>query len=91
MFDWIVAGAALLLGGGTPSPRLIDLVGAFTPPVIGPSPSCPFTSLDGSCFPGARACGQPYLLRSCPEDSSGVPSLVLRTIIARRFSSARSR
>jgi oligosaccharyl transferase (archaeosortase A-associated) len=35
MLDWIVAGVALLIGGGAPSPRLVDLVGAFVPPVIG--------------------------------------------------------
>lgn len=34
-FDWIVAGAALILGLGAPSPRLVDVVGAYTPPVIG--------------------------------------------------------
>jgi oligosaccharyl transferase (archaeosortase A-associated) len=34
-FDWIIAGAALILGLGAPSPRLVDVVGAYTPPVIG--------------------------------------------------------
>ncbi len=35
VFDWIVAGLALVLGGGSPSPRLVDIVGAFVPPVLG--------------------------------------------------------
>jgi dolichyl-diphosphooligosaccharide--protein glycosyltransferase len=35
MFGWIVAGIALVLGGGAPSPRLVDLVGAFVPPLLG--------------------------------------------------------
>jgi oligosaccharyl transferase (archaeosortase A-associated) len=35
MLDWIIAAAALVLGAGAPSPRLIDVVGAFVPPVLG--------------------------------------------------------
>lgn len=35
MFDWLIAGTALTLGWGAPSPRLVDTVGAFTPPVLG--------------------------------------------------------
>lgn len=35
LFDWLIAGTALVLGGGSPSPRLVDLVGAFAPAVIG--------------------------------------------------------
>ena len=35
MLDWIIAGAALVLGAGAPSPRLIDVVGAYVPPVLG--------------------------------------------------------
>jgi oligosaccharyl transferase (archaeosortase A-associated) len=34
-FDWIVAGTALALGMGSPSPNLIDSVGAYVPPVLG--------------------------------------------------------
>ena len=35
VFDWIIAAVALVLGGGSPSERLVDVVGACTPPVIG--------------------------------------------------------
>ncbi len=35
VFDWLIAAVALLLGGGSPSPRLIDVVGAGVPPVLG--------------------------------------------------------
>ena len=35
MLDWIIAGSALVLGLGAPSPRLVDLVGAYVPPVLG--------------------------------------------------------
>jgi oligosaccharyl transferase (archaeosortase A-associated) len=35
MFDWLVASVALVLGGGRPSARLVDLIGAFVPPVLG--------------------------------------------------------
>ncbi|MEQ1759694.1 MAG: oligosaccharyl transferase, archaeosortase A system-associated [Vicinamibacterales bacterium] len=35
MFDWIVAALALIVGAGSPSPRTVDLVGAFVPPVFG--------------------------------------------------------
>jgi len=35
LFDWILAGAALLLGGGTPDDEWIDFVGAWAPAVIG--------------------------------------------------------
>jgi oligosaccharyl transferase (archaeosortase A-associated) len=35
MFDWLIAGVALMLGAGSPSPRLVDMVGAFMPPFIG--------------------------------------------------------
>ena len=34
-FDWIVAGTALALGMGSPSPNLVDSVGAYVPPVLG--------------------------------------------------------
>lgn len=34
-FDWVIAAIALLLGAGSPSPRLLDQVGAFVPPVFG--------------------------------------------------------
>ncbi len=34
-FDWVIAGAALLVGLGAPSPRLVDVVGACAPAVIG--------------------------------------------------------
>lgn len=34
-FDWIIAGIALVIGLGAPSPRMVDLVGAYVPPVIG--------------------------------------------------------
>ena len=33
-FDWVIAGAALLIGLGSPSPRLVDVVGACAPAVI---------------------------------------------------------
>lgn len=35
VFDWCIAGLALLLGGGSPSPWLVDVVGAGLPPVLG--------------------------------------------------------
>lgn len=35
VLDWIVAGVALVLGFGSPSPRLVDVVGAYVPPVLG--------------------------------------------------------
>ena len=35
LFDYLVAGTALLLGRGAPSPRLVDLCGAFWPPLLG--------------------------------------------------------
>jgi dolichyl-diphosphooligosaccharide--protein glycosyltransferase len=35
MLDWIIAAAALVLGAGAPSPRLVDVVGAYVPPVLG--------------------------------------------------------
>jgi dolichyl-phosphooligosaccharide-protein glycotransferase len=35
LFDWLIAGTALLLGCGHPSANLIDTVGAFVPPVLG--------------------------------------------------------
>ena len=34
IFDWIVAGTALALGMGSPSPNLVDSVGAYVPPVL---------------------------------------------------------
>ena len=34
-FDWVIAGAALLIGLGSPSARLVDVVGAYAPAVIG--------------------------------------------------------
>ncbi len=33
--DWIIASAALIIGLGAPSPRLVDVVGAYVPTVIG--------------------------------------------------------
>jgi len=35
LLDWIVAGAALILGLGNPTAGLIDLAGALAPPVLG--------------------------------------------------------
>ncbi|MFC1462615.1 STT3 domain-containing protein [Verrucomicrobiota bacterium] len=35
LFDQCIAGIALLLGGGNPSPQLVDTVGAVLPPVLG--------------------------------------------------------
>lgn len=35
LFDWVVAGAALVLGGGAPDQEWIDFVGAWAPAVIG--------------------------------------------------------
>ena len=35
LFDQLIAGVALLLGGGNPSPQLVDTVGAVLPPVLG--------------------------------------------------------
>ena len=35
VLDWIIAAAALVLGAGAPSPRLVDVVGAYVPPVLG--------------------------------------------------------
>ena len=35
VLDWIIAAAALILGAGAPSPRLVDVVGAYVPPVLG--------------------------------------------------------
>ena len=35
VLDWIIAATALLLGAGAPSPRLVDVVGASVPPVLG--------------------------------------------------------
>jgi oligosaccharyl transferase (archaeosortase A-associated) len=55
VFDWIVAGAALLLGGGAPSPRLIDVVGAYTPPVLGALVALPVYVLGREMF--SRAAG----------------------------------
>ena len=34
-FDWLIAAVALLLGGGSPDERLINVVGAFMPTIIG--------------------------------------------------------
>ncbi len=34
-FDWVIAGVALLLGLGSPSSRLVDVVGAYVPAVMG--------------------------------------------------------
>ena len=34
-FDWLIAGAALLLGAGTPSPLLVERIAALTPPLLG--------------------------------------------------------
>jgi oligosaccharyl transferase (archaeosortase A-associated) len=33
--DWVIAGVALLLGLGAPSSHLVDVVGAYTPAVMG--------------------------------------------------------
>jgi oligosaccharyl transferase (archaeosortase A-associated) len=35
VLDWVVAGVALVLGAGSPSSRLVDVVGAYVPPVLG--------------------------------------------------------
>jgi dolichyl-diphosphooligosaccharide--protein glycosyltransferase len=35
LLDWLIAGTALTLGSGQPSPHLVDLVGVYMPPVIG--------------------------------------------------------
>ena len=50
MFDWLIAGMALLLGGGSPSPRLVDLVGAFTPAVLGCLTVLPIYGITRSVF-----------------------------------------
>jgi dolichyl-diphosphooligosaccharide--protein glycosyltransferase len=34
-FDWIIAATALVIGLGAPSPRLVDVVGAYVPAVVG--------------------------------------------------------
>jgi oligosaccharyl transferase (archaeosortase A-associated) len=34
-FDWLIAGLALLIGLGSPSSHLVDVVGAYVPPVLG--------------------------------------------------------
>jgi len=34
-FDWLIAGLALLIGLGSPSSRLVDVVGAYVPPLLG--------------------------------------------------------
>lgn len=34
-FDWLIGGTAWLLGSGAPTQRLIDLVGIYTPAVLG--------------------------------------------------------
>lgn len=34
-FDWVIAGVALLIGLGSPSDHLVDVVGAYTPAVMG--------------------------------------------------------
>ena len=34
-FDQCIAGIALLIGGGNPSPHLVDTVGAVLPPILG--------------------------------------------------------
>jgi dolichyl-diphosphooligosaccharide--protein glycosyltransferase len=50
MLDWLIAGVALLLGAGTPSPRLVDLVGAYTPPVLGALTTVPVYLLGCKLF-----------------------------------------
>ncbi|HEX6211879.1 MAG TPA: STT3 domain-containing protein, partial [Methylomirabilota bacterium] len=55
LFDWIVAGAALLVGAGAPSERLIDLVGAYAPPVMGALTTLPVYVLGRALF--SRAAG----------------------------------
>ena len=35
LLDWLIAGVALVLGWGAPSPHLVDVVGAYTPAAIG--------------------------------------------------------
>ena len=49
-FDWLIAGAALVIGIGAPSPRLVDLVGAYTPPVIGALTAVPVYFLGRELF-----------------------------------------
>lgn len=35
LFPWSIAAAAWALGGGHPSPQLVDATGAWTPPILG--------------------------------------------------------
>jgi dolichyl-diphosphooligosaccharide--protein glycosyltransferase len=50
MLDWIIAGIALVLGVGSPSPRLVDAVGAFVPPVLGALTVVPVYALAKDLF-----------------------------------------
>src|SRR5204863_5326399 len=50
MLDWLVAGVALLLGAGRPSPLLVDLVGAYVPPVVGALTTVPVYFLGRELF-----------------------------------------
>ena len=58
VLDWIIAAAALVLGAGAPSPRLVDVVGAYVPPMLGSLTACPSTFSAGSCSLDAPDSGQ---------------------------------
>ncbi len=50
LFDLLVAGVALALGGGAPDPHLIDLVGAWSPAVLGALGALPVFALGTLLF-----------------------------------------
>lgn len=50
LLDLLVVGLALLLGRGAPSPHLVDLVGAWVPPILGTLAVLPIYALGRSLF-----------------------------------------
>jgi dolichyl-diphosphooligosaccharide--protein glycosyltransferase len=50
LFDLFVAGVAWVLGLGTPSSRTVDVVGAFTPPILGALTAIPVFRIGARLF-----------------------------------------
>lgn len=50
LLDLLIAGLALLFGRGAPNPHLVDLVGAWVPPILGVLTVLPLYALGRSLF-----------------------------------------